>query len=369
MSFAEITNQIDLNRFNTPKNYAEGYFPTVLNSFLSDWIDYYSGTVMPIIDNLIRFEGADSNQVFEKARLVANGIDQAVMLYYKGRVYDATERFNQTLTDTLFKELSQSWVIAPSNTFYRARKFDGRHLVKEDLFHNPFELRHLVSTNRYSIPGFPSLYLGDSTYVCWEEYDRFRLRDLWFARFQNTRTLKVIKIQRYQDFLLDMMDEYEESKISYLMRYLTLYPLIIASTIKVKEKGGSFKPEYIIPQLLLQYVSNVDYIDGIMFPSSKVDYGKLVEVPAYNYVFPVRAIDEKGFCGNLRSAFAVSQPTTLEIEEIRHNPVAEPFTKLGGGIKSNAKIELIPGEKSPYELTSFGKLEEYLKGRAVNEVR
>ena len=38
-----------------------------------------------------------------------------------------------------------------------------------------------VSTNRYSVPGFPALYLGDTTYVCWEEFNKFRIRDLWFS--------------------------------------------------------------------------------------------------------------------------------------------------------------------------------------------
>lgn len=48
-----------------------------------------------------------------------------------------------------------------SGCFYRIRQ-DKIDLSKGDgeLFHIPFDKRHLVSAQRYSIPGYPALYLG-----------------------------------------------------------------------------------------------------------------------------------------------------------------------------------------------------------------
>ena len=39
----------------------------------------------------------------------------------------------------------------------------------EEMFHIPFQYNHIVANERFSMSGFPSLYLGSSVYVCWEE--------------------------------------------------------------------------------------------------------------------------------------------------------------------------------------------------------
>ena len=61
-----------------------------------------------------------------------------------------------------------------SNTnFYRARDNNTGFLyTKEEMFHIPYELRHKVTNQRYSVSGLPCLYLGSSTYLCWEELER-----------------------------------------------------------------------------------------------------------------------------------------------------------------------------------------------------
>ncbi|WP_052675768.1 hypothetical protein [Paenibacillus sp. IHBB 10380] len=45
-------------------------------------------------------------------------------------------------------------------------------LTRQEMFHIPFELKGRAATQRYSIPGLPSLYLGSSCYICWEELHR-----------------------------------------------------------------------------------------------------------------------------------------------------------------------------------------------------
>jgi hypothetical protein len=49
---------------------------------------------------------------------------------------------------------------------YRMRSDLRNSLTPPELFHVCFELRHLVATARYSIPGLPCLYLGGSAYLC-----------------------------------------------------------------------------------------------------------------------------------------------------------------------------------------------------------
>lgn len=49
-----------------------------------------------------------------------------------------------------------------------------------------------------------------------------------------------------------------------------MWPLIAACSIKVKHREDSFKPEYIVPQLLLQWIRNNQEIDGIRFSSTHI---------------------------------------------------------------------------------------------------
>ena len=160
----------------------------------------------------------------------------------------------------------------------------------------------------------------------------------------------------------------QDLQLTFLLRYLITFPLTIACSIKVKNPTGNFKPEYIIPQLLLQYISRNDKIDGLKFLSTKVDYSKLYNIDAYNYVFPVKTIKKEGFCSVLSELFHSTEPTSLELEEIIYNPTTHPMV-IGGGTPSDTRqIELVEGQKSYYSTTSFGKIETTLRIRKVGKV-
>src|SRR5205823_638449 len=68
----------------------------------------------------------------------------------------------------------------------------GRHQLG-DLFHIPFNSRHLITNQRYSFPGLPCLYLGQSLYVCWEELGRPDLNGVVISRFR-LRTAETVKV-------------------------------------------------------------------------------------------------------------------------------------------------------------------------------
>src|ERR1035437_2867592 len=57
-------------------------------------------------------------------------------------------------------------------SYYRIRSLGESEVTpptEKEMFHVPFEKRGFVSTNRFSISGFPCLYLGRSLQVCYEE--------------------------------------------------------------------------------------------------------------------------------------------------------------------------------------------------------
>ena len=154
---------------------------------------------------------------------------------------------------------------------YRVRSDRSEFKIPErgDIFHVPFEKRRLVGNQRYSIAGLPCLYLGSSLWICWEELGRPALDSLWVSRFRIVKSVSVLDFQfsphqawRMFEALREgtprAADRSSEEKLKvhfnldFLKSYAYCWPLIAACSIKREQRVGSFAPEFIVPQLLLQ---------------------------------------------------------------------------------------------------------------------
>lgn len=180
-------------------------------------------------------------------------------------------------------------------SFYRMRMSDD-NLTKEELFHIPFEKREIVSTARFSIPGFPCLYLGTSLEVCWNEIGRsLNGKERVFAcKYKNYKPLAFLNLTIPQGFRNGGFD----NNTFDILRFLITYPFYSACLIKVEFPNSPFKPEYVIPQLLLQYVKQEDFLDGIIYSSTK-DKSKNNE-NFHNVVIPTIDITDSGHCNQLK---------------------------------------------------------------------
>jgi hypothetical protein len=150
----------------------------------------------------------------------------------------------------------------------------------------------------------------------------------------------------------------------FLARYLAVFPLCIACSIKTKSDTDTFKPEYIIPQLLLQYVTTEKGVAGIKFPSTRIDYHRIRGVPAYNYVFPVKESRSTGYCTELVDTFLLTEPTSVEIESFL-NSAALSGAPAKTIPTASDYISLVHGVRTPYQETTFGRMEEILRSRAA----
>nr|MBB6141079.1 hypothetical protein [Mucilaginibacter sp. X5P1] len=103
--------------------------------------------------------------------------------------------------------------------------------------------------------------------------------------------------------------------------------------------------------------------NGIMYPSTKVDYSKLTNVPAYNYVFPVKTNLTNGYCEELIKAFDISQPTSLELEELVFGSDDTSFMENENQILR--EMRFFEGTSRRYNHTTFGMIEDRLKGRPL----
>ena len=208
---------------------------------------------------------------------------------------------------------------------------DGKRYSKERVFHTPYNLRSRVSTNRYSIAGYPSLYLGTSLELCCEEIDVYSYHDnALVSRFELNRefenvniNIKVIELGiKPQDFV-DMSSVSNRVIPHQILNnnmmkstYLMLYPLIAASSFIRKNKVDPFAAEYIVPQLLMQWMrqqmSDKNNLMGIRYFSCASDDASDM---GFNYVFPTsgeKISSNCQYCSVLSKAFRLTNPVHLK---------------------------------------------------------
>lgn len=204
---------------------------------------------------------------------------------------------------------------------------------RKRVFHVPFSMRSKMSTKRYSIPGYPSLYLGTSIELCCMELGKMPTEDyLCASRFE------IEKIKRYNEplFFIEQRPKYDNGKIlvydlslkpeeitnSYFSekevnKYLKWYPLILSCSYIRAMRDDPYSPEYIIPQLFIQWLrtQNENSLVGIKYFSCVSCYASSL---GRNYVFPSTGIpyhignDTMDYCPRLSHRFKLTNPKFIK---------------------------------------------------------
>lgn len=285
---------------------------------------------------------------------------KAVNHYHNGfpaKAYSSFERAMNLLMETPLKIYQKSVLEQFELPSDRYRMDNGLKLFRvvsvEDnkpysrtrVFHTPYNLRSKVSTSRYSIAGYPSLYLGTTVALCCEEinmnpHKTFALVSMFklerTLEYTNTN-IRVIELGvKPQDFLdIDYSNESHDRRISPdLLKdrctrsaYLLWYPLIASCSYIRTNKNDPFAAEYVIPQLLMQWVRNE------IGSNTGDEYAQLVGIRyfscasvkasdmGFNYVFPTSGQQrsrELPYCAVLSKAFRLTNPVYLhEYDDLR----------------------------------------------------
>lgn len=312
----------------------------------------------------------DENIFLKSIENLTEHIKKCIDAYYLGKVptaYKYLESGLKEITYSTSKLFNEAIVTVEKEKFngYRIRKrpedWDKEFDVNQ-MFHIPFGSRGDVTTQRFSIPGHPSLYLGDSIYVCWEELNQPKLDYVYASRFVNIKPLKIIEIICKRELIERLNNKSDTVYTSELFRFLLTFPLNIACSIRTKNRNSNFKPEYIVPQLFLQYVAEKkNDIDGLRYYSTRVKTDKVKDVGISNYVFPTKTSDKNGYCKELIASFKLTEPLLWEHERIAKDGVTYLSGDPGKGI-----IELSKGREISYGWTAFNSFENALLGQNVD---
>lgn len=281
------------------------------NGFTAGIIEILEKYIKTLLDYNI------SNTIISNIRNFKSHIESMYDLYFLGHQRKSYDNFIDSLK-SLSEDLSLLFSDFNETTFYRARYNNGNHdFDKNEMFHIPFNLRGKIKTQRYSFPGLPCLYLGASSYACWLELNRPPIDEFQVARINmdaGEDTLKIMDLSILPNAQKQKLDN-EDANIS-LDDYLLLWPIIAMCSVKVNNEDDDFKPEYIFPQFVLEFILTQDTCDnqliGIKYASTKVaNVSELQYTDDWttytNYVFPVRnySVNTSNECPYLSKYFKI----------------------------------------------------------------
>ena len=215
--------------------------------------------------------------------------------------------------------------------FFRIRAVDERSQAIEsnpdELFHIPMSKRAYSSNERFSLAGFPCLYLSTMLPLAWQEcnypkkYYYSEYQYLWDVdqngKVNVDKEVKLLAL--YSPIELKTWGytvKYNHFEIwnEVVGRYLKMYPLILACSFINQSGNTPYKQEYIIPQMLMQWVKrNADVVKGIEYFSCvdmSFDNSKWC---ANNIVLPAFAPYESGVSRLLKEKFTWTKPKFHEI--------------------------------------------------------
>ena len=329
-------------------------FEAFVRSRLQGYVDLIRG--MDAADSITKQIKGEVDRIETLCRLLL----QAIGEYMRGlphKAYACLHKGIQTITDgfsRLIGDVNHPFM----RELYRMRKEQepGVTFEKPDLFHIPFQLRHKVSRQRYSIPGLPCLYLGGSLYICWEELRRPKFESIHVARFEAAGGRRVAVLDFMQRPLhnahLIRSNTSGANEIPLLRNgYCSMamcWPLMATAAIRRRHGDAPFIAEYIIPQLILQWITenNDPDLDGIAYSSVNCKTHVSYPPTLVNLVFPAKEITDSGYCSRLRSKFAMTNPVPWNILARVDHPFKMPLS-------GSAMIEFIPGRQSEYFNSEF----------------
>ena len=267
--------QIDFQKFSTPFTVKRDndYFPSLKEMLFE-------------IVSEIETNGATS-KIVSSIRDYTEKIIRSVELYYQGNLVDAQLIVNKMLADfddaaPAVTDINSSIAFpggGPDYTevqFFRARLSENVvEFSANDMLHIPFNMRHIVKSERFSIPGLPCLYLGNSTYACWVEMGcpadhRFNVAPVILDNSQKVLNLTVTigSLYAFKEEVLNMSEEDAEKHIIDLLKLMIL---TFCTSYKVSDGNRNFKSEYILPQMIMLACKSRN-LDGITYYSKQIPY-------------------------------------------------------------------------------------------------
>lgn len=240
-------------------------------------IDYYTdlSKKYSILLKSAKKAGADDESI-KILNKYTSKIKEAIRDYYAGKITTSHQKIKnlvkQSLDGVVADALINDSFAFPGNKgteiqFFRARNTtDGKEYPFIEMLHLPLDKRGKTGNYRFSIPGVPSLYLGNTSYACWLELGRPSEHDFNVSPVVLDGTQKIYNLA-VMTRNLGCLNDGEDKKVHC---WLKLLCFMIATSYVVEEGGRIFKSEYIISQSVMLACKELG-LDGIAYFSKRVE--------------------------------------------------------------------------------------------------
>lgn len=252
-------------------------------------------------------------EVINQVKEVKTGILNVLRKYNTGDNNKASIEF-ENLMEKHYNDIFPIKQIEKGYTFYRMRANEYNLKDKKEFYHLPLKLRHLCKSYRFSISGYPCLYLGYSKNVCMVEMSP-----------NGTMCGVELHKEELKDLnILDLTFPIENQGMDNVMKFIKAWPLVASCYIVMANeqinRDAKFREEYIIPQMLTAYLRHKTSLDGICYYSTRNEnlnpFGR-DEGDFRNMVLFTRELDESGYDMKLINMFRWFEP--FNVGEIKQN--------------------------------------------------
>lgn len=340
-----------LKSLELPKKYYDSNF---------DILEKYADEAKIFIEGLGKIDGAEfytaekQDKIVDKFNLLIFNAEKSVssvlkiFKYYEGADLKCAQNEFDALMDSLSTSMFVSsiddwckietpkhniWTqfrITSGRKFYRVRGVsDKRNDIEsnpDELFHIPLTKKALTNNERFSLAGFPSLYLASMLPLAWQESgypQRYYYSEYQYLKMcrkdrkieDELRFLALYSPLEIRNWGVAVKHNNFDLWIQVIYNCLMLYPLVLACSFVNHSGKGAYKQEYVIPQMLMQWVQRNNHkIQGISYFTC-VDISMMQsEYCAYNVVIPaLKPYDEKKYSQRLRDEFNWTMPKYFEV--------------------------------------------------------
>lgn len=317
-----LTHRLPVSRTNMPiKEYLLGYFDEYIQSL-------ETALMRPSICNLRDECYFLLEEKIPVIKELCNNIIKIFDLYDSANMKSLYIHFDQMMKKVenfLYVETIGSMGNEKCNRLFRIRVGDKEY-SRLDMFHISMDNRQFIKSYRYSIPGYPCLYLSTGIELCWFECGmpkKFSYSSFAFniAENENVNLLSFIRnpvdlVSCLNNWYHNYPDEQDEIDL-YLIKYIITHPIRTACSVQVVNRDSAFVQEYIFPQLLLLWVREQDNFDGIAYTTSSA-VEKAQEWNYFNIVFPAKDLKD-GYCEKLTKLFKVTKPEKVALSNLVEN--------------------------------------------------
>lgn len=234
------------------------------------------------------------------------------------------------------------------------------------MLHVPLTKRSLISSNRFSLPGIPCLYIASTTYCCWKELEEPSDMSIVALRVNECgKKLKILNLVITQNLIngVDCNPFQPMSELALKMRLF--FPLVIATSVSTinRDKCG-YNPEYTISHLIMRCLKELN-IDGVAYLSTRIDY-EFQYPHGVNVAIPIFSESTQQEYGEICCYFEITDP--LFFESVKDKAITETLrTKsyinaaFADGVTSTIKYG---GKCIPYSATTFSNIDNLMVGKS-----